>query len=80
MNEFLVCVNDSSAVCGGIIGVGGKFCLKLKDECTTVKHEKTKFVEVQEGIYLKGSGTDAYCTPCVPAASLNEETKESLLS
>ena len=29
----LVFVDDISAICGGIIGVGGKFCLKGKDEC-----------------------------------------------
>ena len=79
LSDSLVLVNDSSIVCGGVIGVGGKFCLKPKKECLIVKHQKDRFIELEVGIYLRGTGTDAYCTPCIPKNDLKPEVIEALL-
>ena len=79
VGDSFICVHDNSGVCGGLIGTGGKFCLKSKDECLTVKHTREQFVDLIPGVYLRGPGLDAYCVPCVPIAKLGVEALTALL-
>ena len=77
-NSF-VFVEHKNLVCGGLIGTGGKFCLKPKGQCTVVKHEKEPFEELTDGLYIKGSGMDAYCFPCVPSSKVGPKVIHRLL-
>ena len=61
--------------------MGGKFCLKGKDhECNTAKHDKIKFGELMNELYVRGTGADAYCTPCIPKEQLSENVITALLA
>lgn len=75
-----ILIDDANLVCGGLIGSGGKFCVKLKDDCAVNKHEKSVFEELDRGIYLKGINQDAYCSPCLPTTRLSAEAVGQLMS
>ena len=74
-----VCIMNVSRVCGGIIGTGGKFCIKDVDDCQTAKHSRELFLEIEAGFYLKGPAQDACCCPIVPIKKLGLGARESLL-
>ena len=44
------------------------------------KHDNFKFDEIMNGLYVKGSGFDAYCTPCIPQDQVSQNVINALLS
>jgi len=74
-NSF-VCIRDPGVICGGLIGAGAKFCIKAKVDCAVVKHDKAPFEDLIPGIYLRGGGLDAYCSPCLPTSRLSQSAAE----
>jgi len=78
-SSCFVLVDDVELVCGGIIGTGGKFCVRPRAECTVVKHDKARFDELERGIYLKGLNQDAYCNPCLSTTKLTPEAVSHIM-
>jgi hypothetical protein len=59
-----------TAICGGVIGGGGRFCACEADLCTYTSHQ-TKAWEtgpiMEPGLYiLDGAAMKAYMEPCLP--------------
>ena len=78
-SSCFVLVEDIDLICGGMIGTGGKFCLKSKIDCSTVKHERERFDELSRAIYLRGLNQDAYCTPCLNVDKLTADAVGQIL-
>ena len=69
-SSAFVYVARSDAVYGGLIGAGGKFCLKSKDECSVGSHTTKRFNDLRAGIFLRAGNDNVYCLPTVPSKKL----------
>jgi len=78
-SSCFVLVEDVELVCGGVIGAGGKFCVRSRAECTVVKHSRERFDDLKQGIYLRGINQDAYCNPCIPYSRLTMDGVDHVL-
>jgi len=75
--HVLEVVEDS---CCGKVGISeSKMCVRKRDACEIAKHSKSRFEDVEAGVFLRASGEEVFRNLHIPLALLEDGQLQALL-
>lgn len=77
--EHVCCLVSVEGVCGGLIGSGSKFCIRVKGDCDVVSHGRRPFEALKAGYYVKANALEAFTVPYMTFDRLSSEVGAELL-
>jgi len=73
-------LKEGEDVCGGVVGAGGKSCIRSRADCGIAKHSRDR-IELAPGCYLRSGSEDVVLLESfIPEYRLSDDTEELLLS